>query len=188
MKMSATALFSVVLLVASVSALAVQTTNVKVTNFPLDEQGNLKIKVAEKTLQAHNETLKINVLTPRSPECQQVNGPYDIRGGVDVRGAPIPFEFNPKGAKFNVTDVWIFIVIGGSAPDSSGTLSSILLNEGQITVGVSYGPTPKAISISIQDLAIHKLLVSGINTVTLDYDGYGLVYEIDVLISYEYLA
>jgi hypothetical protein len=138
-------------------------------------------------LRLYKETVKINVLSPRSTEFYES---YEVWGGVLANNVSFPFKFNPKHEFLNVTDVWILAIIGNLY--GSSTLSQIKINDATVTVSIVSGPRPRAFALHITDINIYQTLTPGINTITLTFSG-GMpegagAYEINILITYEYQA
>jgi len=132
--------------------------------------------------QVYRETVKICVLSPRDSAL-----PFS---GIQVPGIKLPFEFNAKERFLNVTDVWVFIVIGPEQYRLSGfevTMDAIEINDVSVPVTGTYS-APTGVSVHIQDPFIYGTIFPGINTLTLRYlEVYrGYVFETSILITYEY--
>jgi len=210
MKIPATALFSAVLFVASVSALAIPTINVNVTNFPLDtqgnirvtqmnkdqnvnvtnlpldEQGNLKIKVAEKPLQKYKGSVTIDFAKTYVGQYAYIS--TELNPHVN---ATLPFTFSPRQQNFNVTRIWISFIMHGANRWYS---LNFTLN-GKNTIYLKFFAMYSSVTSFETNPSFHKEIVQGINVLTISDLYKDFVTPITeyiaataLFIEYEYLA
>ncbi len=183
MKISPTALFSVVLLVASVSALGVPGVNVSVTNFPLDEQGRLLVSQGSKPVEKYNGSVRISVISPIGTTHGVYIGYY-----LPARASIFQFIFQCEGEFLNVTDMWIsYINDAGCYGTFEMTLNGVIIGNASC-VGATLGGAQSA--LHIQDTNVYQAIKTGINLfeVRLKTGSTILLQTLDLFIEYEYQA
>jgi len=209
MKFPATALFTTVLFIASLSPLAIPTVNVAVTNFPLDaggnlrvtqmnqdqnvtiinlpldEQGNLRIKMAEEPLQTYKDVVKIDVLGWVAREWAYSGESKEW--GIYVRDnypAELAFAFSPKPNLSSITNIVVVIYATGSSYNFNLNINGNNIPLGTVLFPIDI-PSAKRIQLDPNTVQIN----TGINLLrmsgTVDYLS---VYEVTVFVEYEYQA
>jgi len=181
------------------------TKNVNVTNFPLDEEGNLKVSIAEEPLKTYKDVAEITVfktdaqsdLTTDSPRCS---------GGAQLENAHSMFTFCflPKRMPFNVTEVWMSLVIFAGPqtyPTLYTTQFTITLNSQSQAFNTEYTVSSqylKVFSLNISNPSLTNSIQEGINFLQVTaisacppspviwYND--LATEITIFIEYEYQA
>lgn len=157
------------------------TKNVNVTNFPLDAQGNLRVKVAQGQMQTCNDSVKISLVDFRSDLwlVLQPSSTYTY-----------PFIFNPKAQSFNVTDCSIaYELSAGANRIIQYTMNGVRASPPEPLPDTS-DETYYTKQIG-QDPRFLKALRSGVNYFTIFVDAHSQPIQINYLalfIEYEYLA
>jgi len=169
-------------------------TNVNITNFPLDEQGNLKITMAEKPLQKYKNAVEIKALDHSSH--QYGGNEYGVF--FYPVNLTLPFAFTPNEKSLNITDVWV--AVGIIIWDYTDWKLDVMINNGtSVTSSVQwcYLTSINRFTIHIEDPSIYNSIVNGINTLTVAsrrwvdgrWDlGWCTAYEASIFIEYEYQA
>lgn len=161
--------------------------NVNVTNFPLDEQGNLLVSIAEKTLTLHTEAVEIAVVTT------EISG---AAGGPGIlllndTWTTFPYVFNPREQLVSVDFAVIEVVY--NSPYTVGGDYYLELNWMDETyVMMTDNPTPYAIARSILPSYIPPY-GAGIYYMNLKYTDHNpgidfWLLELTLFIQYQYLA
>ena len=181
------------LLAGEYGGLGDPTKNVNVTNFPLDDDGNLKVSVQETALQTYKDAVEITAL---DWSAVHVLG-YDVGVYVwNLESCVIPFVFSPQGKQLvNVTDIWITIT--QTHGNSYQTIYFNITINDNTTITTepfrnSVGWSPMINAIHIENTDIYNLIHPGVNTLEF-HEVQGdrndvTFYRIIVLIEYEYEA
>jgi hypothetical protein len=187
--MSSTTLLGVVLTLTIFSAGVVtdRLTNVFITNLPLDEQGNLKIKAAEKQLQTCTDSVRIDVLGWATREWAYAGESKEW--GVMVSGdypANLAFTFSPKQGSCNITEIVVLILATGAVDNFKLNINGRDLSLGNVRLTVDL-TTSMRIPVDPNTVQINN----GINLLGMtatNPPSYLSVYEVTIFIEYEYLA
>lgn len=147
--------------------------NIRVTNFPVDEQGNLRIKLAEKPLQRYKEAVEISVLDWNTRYYASASGPAEFGVSYD-RPLDFPFAFSPKiplyQGNLNITSLWINI-IGSTYPPQGGYFAFQTTINNIITLNVNNWlvsyDIPTTISLSLEGHPSLQAIKQGLNTLHL---------------------
>jgi len=205
MRMASSTLLGIVLTAAVFSAGVVtdRLTNVYITNLPLDEQGNLRVKLSEKPSEIYVDSVELRLLDWTARAYSSSSGSGSIDNGIFVTqgvSAVLPFAFSPKHRFLNATALHISIV--ASAYDGTWRLNLTLNGENAMwTDSVLFvtNTYPQMMTAHSQDLSFLSAIAPGLNTLRISepmrQDSYGnwvysamLVYAVTVVIEYEYLA
>jgi len=175
MKIPTPVLLSAVLVITSLTTMAMPTFNATITNFPLDEQGNLKVAPSG-PLRTYNTSVSVPVL-------EWVSGRPAYHTGWGSQGltfanapkarATIPFTFNPHATFLRITDFWISV----SILDMSGKFGCagrfqfeiIFNNKSTYNIfeeGLQTGRT-HLLTRHIADVDVIASIIPSINTITL---------------------
>lgn len=209
MKMASSTVFGIVLAVAmfSTGVMVERMTNVYITNLPLDSEGNLKIKTADKPLQTYKDSVSICVLdfTQGYPHYTQ-SSPY---GGSDWHAQGVrlsyielefPFSFSPKQELLRVTGLMLTMAFARQHDrDFNFTITlNGISTKSRIIRGLY--PYVGISTTKIADSTIHQAITSGTNFLILTnpmewvwelntWQSTELtIYQITVYIEYEYQA
>ena len=167
------------------------TKNVNVTNFPLDEEGNLKVSVQEEPPGFFNDSVVITLL----------NFPSNTNFSVlipQTRNATLPFVFAPKGNLMGVTDAWITVVARKFENIVDIMHFDITVN-GLTLQTYNWYPSdcPHTIARPLEEAML--TIQNGINTVLISNAVWSmlpsewlpcglLLYQVNIFIEYEYQA
>jgi len=185
MNVSKPALLSVVLLAVSTGLWIPYILNVKVVNLPVDEQGNLKVKIVdEKPLQTYKDAMEIDVLGWVTRQWADYG--YQKEWGIYVRkdwDADLAFVFSPKQSLFNITNMVVVIYATDGIDDFTLSINGRETYVGNVEFPVDL-PSTKLIQLDPNLIQINE----GINLLRMSGSGTGYlsIYEVSLLIEYEY--
>jgi hypothetical protein len=177
------------------------TKNVTVTNWPIDEDGNLKVKTVDTSLKVYKDSVQIIV--------------FDWTNGIYVKSYPsnekvndplvLPFTFSPKPSFQNVTDLWIsFTVRDHVGTDYEGYKAYYQLDcifNNQTIYHISERHLVRyehVLSVHIEDENVYASIIPSLNNLTLTnpqvkchgaFVYYSMmIFQVKIYIEYEYLA
>lgn len=178
--------------------------NVNVTNFPLDEQGNLKVSIGDQTSSTIKKGLqKIVVLDTFS---YGTNGICLAKPGLASTNSYFWFLFEPKSKFLNVTEIYINIIWRAEASGTALQPHSLYLIFQNVTdpanfeifkLGPGIFPSTEARN---SDFQISKdeptfnfnYVYEGMNHIEISRsDSYGdwvFIYKLELFIEYNYLG
>jgi len=162
-------------------------TPVEVTNLPVDEEGNLKVRIVDdRPLQTFNASVKIDVLGWVTR--QWTSGTAQMEFGVAISSdytADLAFVFQPRKSDFNITEIYVVFFATGNVNDFSLTINGAGIFESHMPLTVDlvtarrYPLDPNVV-----------LIEEGINLLSMSCTSgsYLSVQEVEVFIEYEYQA
>jgi len=168
-------------------------TEMNITNWPLDEEGNLKIKI-DNACTPDSGVVAIEI-TALDWTAKLTNA---IEYGIRIEGSgnlTLPFVFNPMGTIYNITDIWVKTVFSFKTAPPVGTYLITFNCLGAFSSGPIYGspgaaqhiyekatqaPNATVINRGINILDIHSPSIPG--------GEYIMFHQVDIYIEYEYLA
>jgi len=158
-------------------------TNVYITNFPLDEQGNLRIKVAEKPLQKYKDSAMIDFAYEQYKFISTELNPHV--------NATLPFTFSPRQQNFNVTRMWVSFIMHGA--DTWYSLNFTI--NGRNTIYFKFFAMYSSVTSFETNPSFYNEIVQGINVLTISelYRNFvtpikEYIADIALFIEYEYQA
>lgn len=167
------------------------TKNVNVTNFPLDDEGNLKVSIQEEPPGFFIDSVVITLL----------NFPSNTNFSVlipQTRNATLPFVFAPKGTLIGVTNAWITVVARKFENIVDIMHFNITVNNLTLTTYNWYpSDCPHIVAMPLEEAM--STIHDGINTVLISNAVWSmlpgewlpcglLLYQVDIFIEYEYQA
>lgn len=179
MNISKTVLVSILLLGASTGVFYRWAMNVNVTNFPLDEEGNIKVSIEGEPLRMYKDAVSIKLLS------------FEGGGSGIYLGdwQEFVFVFSPPKSFANVTDVWIGCV--GKTGGRTSIKCSLEMN-GQPTsdrFSVPFVTTPFASDMQINDVDFqHAIEPDSINVLRIRALDIMYLFSLSIFIEYEYQA
>ena len=178
------------------------TKNVNVTNWPLDENGNLRTNMIAYPYPLHlnNTTQEITIL---SIDAEFMYYEQSLEGGVKMSGnSEFAFCLNPARTPFNITAVYLLVMISANREDTVSPLDTTRLyvtinNQTEYSESNTEADlrTLTCLSIPILNSTLIESIHPGINTlqvVVQSYSDYAhewlndLAYEMSLLIEYSY--
>jgi len=193
-------LYDAVSLLNSYGAEGDPTRNVTVTNFPLDEYGNLRISLFGIFPSPHNYSQKITVF---STQANLPGSPNDYYfGGTKLDpNSMFAFSFEPLGTPFNITEIYVSLVMfadrGSTISELSPTRVWVTINgqteyhESDCAVDIKF---LTVLSIKMTNSSLTGNICSGVNTMQVTAQSWrenaltwmeDVAYEISVLIAYQ---
>lgn len=162
------------------------TRNMNITNFPLDEYGNLRVS-EQKTLQTYKDVVEIAVFDKDT----RITNAYEV--GVLGYNFHVYFPFAPKTNFLNVTALEFTMTCAQDDNSNWKNINyNISFNEIQIAQDYVQQPPGNVLAYKTRlysDSNVTSLIKPGINSIKLDF-GSELVqmWRITVLIEYQYKA
>jgi hypothetical protein len=164
---------------------------VNVTNFPLDEEGNLKVVTGTGAMTWHNATFVYDIVNSVPSFTEYVSeDSLRIGGGVYVL-SEAQFDFQPVKEPFIVSDMWVTGLIGAKNIQVTPELGfENLCVNGLQTPGGASGTYPTYFGIHIRNDTVLQSIMIGSNSVL--FEGLTIdppfFWRITVHITYAYLG
>lgn len=156
---------------------------VKVTNFPLDEQGNLRVTVSDDT-ETHRDVERIVLFE-------------SFTDGIDFErgGQTIFYDFSSKSTFINVTEIYINVVIKAEGEDDWDIDFAFGLSDNNIRLIQHVTTYAKNYEYKVSDYNLsfnYSIVQKGINSLILHRwditDAHLFIQRLELLIEYNYVA
>jgi len=164
------------------------TWTVNIANFPLDEEGNLKVSIQNRTSGIYRDTIRTLLFDQHQPVTLRLR--ENLRKETSSY-----FAFSPKTTFINLTSVCVNVLIRSDDPDSGDYTVGFSFNGGSeqyFTKTVGKLSVQKTFNIS--DAEVYGNIRNGLNGLSVSLMGGSpdihsvFIYRLDLLIEYKYQA